>query len=402
MNRNPILFYFFVTYLYFSGYFVKSLDEKWTSVLTTMVSIVFLFFYFPKIRKLKKSKAEINIILGVVVAMIVLLITDRFYEMAFLYTFILCPAIVILIGRSVFNNKSYIVLSVFFFFFYVINAIISYIEKATFTPLLYTGEVTWDSTEDQVLSEFIFRATGLLGHPLQNSMVMGVLMSVLLLCNIKWKYKFSLWVMGFASLLCFNGRGAIIASVILLLWYLIGVGSMNKFVKIIVISMFVFISYEVTLLISDTPLAGRLVTGDVMEGNGNERLRIWSFLTEMDFIDFFLGVTEEHLKVIRKTLQLYTAENWFVIFVYRMGVPFTLFFIVNYIRVFLLLLKGVERNDKIFVLMSFLILSSLNNSLAVGLLPLTTALLLFLLFGYYERKKNCKLRLDKDCVKYNN
>lgn len=378
-----ILFLLYLLYFFF-GWFVIKLPDEIRFIASFAILFVFFCIFFSKIRLVKNKKLEYLVIAGVYIVMFEMFLFGRFYEMSFLYLCILSPAMILLMAKSIMDDGLYRQLTFFFTVLFVVNALVSYYERATGTFLFYEGPILWESTENEELSVLIFRSPALLGHPLQNAMIMAYFMVIILMLPIKIMKKLLLWMVGFISLFCFNARGSILASIFFFVWYMFFFQkTKNRLLKYAGLGILsaVFIAFIIFLL--TTPLAGRLISGDIYEGNGEERIRIWYVLGGMDFVDFLLGLTSDKYIAIAKSLQLETAESWLALFIIRMGLPVTVFFVTVYSKIIWELMPNVKKNHRLFIMLSFFVFASMNNSLAIAATPLVVILLTAPVFNTY-------------------
>lgn len=377
------LFLCILSWLLF-GWIILKLPENYSILLNVFCVFLFFCLFFNKIRLIVDKNHEYLIVAGSFVAMVMLFVFGRFYETSFLYLCLMCPAMILLMAKSVMDEKLLRQLFLFFICLFVFNALISYYERITESFLLYEGPLLWESSKNEELSSILFRSPALLGHPLQNAMIMAYMMIMVLLFHIKFKYKFLLWFFGFLSLFCFNARGSILLSALLFVWYMVFMAkSPNKLLKFVGLCLLFLVLFAFLFFLFSTPLAGRLLSGAILEGNGEERIRIWYVLGEMNLVDFIIGLTEDDYVLITKSLDLYTAESWLALFIIRMGLPFTIFFVVVYSKLLWNLLPNVEKQRRFFLLFSFFLLASMNNSLAVTATPLIIALLTAPVFNTY-------------------
>lgn len=377
------LFFCFLFILFF-GWIIINVPNNYNILLNTILVLLVFCLFFGKIRLLLDKIYEYLIISGTFIVLLMLFVFGRFYETSFLYLCLMCPAMILLMAKSVMDEKLLRQLFLFFVCLFVVNALISYYERITESFLFYDGPLLWESSENEELSSILFRSPALLGHPLQNAMIMGYMMIMILLFHIKYRYKFLLWFIGFLSLFCFNARGSILLSAMLFVWYMVFMAKTpNKLLKIAGLCLLFLVLFSFLIFLFSTPLAGRLLSGAILEGNGEERIRIWYVLGEMDFVDFLIGLTEDDYVSITKKLDLYTAESWLALFIIRMGLPFTIFFVVVYSKLLWKLLSNVEKPRRFFLLFSFFLFASMNNSLAVTATPLIIALLTAPVFNTY-------------------
>ena len=342
------------------------------AVYINLIFTILLFVVkFGRIIHMCRNSLAIYILILSIFTAVIMLVTDRFYKMSYLFDCMMCTAMFILIFQSTLNSKNTHNLVLFIFILFILNSLFSYYERFNLINLFANQwQETWENDYHNDGLDFIFRSTALLGHPLNNALSAAVMMQAILIMPLKKYIKFLLWGMGLLSLLCFNARGATICSILFLAIYLVKEAIIQHNFKTLFIIVFLScIGIYFFMLISSSSLMGRLITSGLMDESANERIRVWLPINRMEAIDLLFGFTEEGSRLAFKAVKLYTMENWLAGFIYHMGIPLTISFLYLYFILFFKVLKKMRRFDKIFLFGGFMVLSSLNNSLSMGSWP---------------------------------
>lgn len=365
--------------------------------LNLIFTICIALFSFSKIQSVSQIGLPLKVVMLTFFAAFLLFIADRFYGMSFLFNCMLCSALFIILFQTTLSKSKTVLLIKFMLFLYVINSFVSFYEKATLTNIFETQwQESWENDYHNSGLNLIFRSTALLGHPLNNAFSTAVFMLGILLAPLKKYIKFALWLVGLIALLCFNARGATVLSVLFFSLYLVYEAfSKHNLETLLSIMVICFISLYIYQDIATSSLMGRFATGELMDGSANERLRVWLPFEHMDVLDLLLGFTKEKSYLVFKQVQLFTMENWLAAFIYHMGIPLTLLFISLYYRIFYRLLLEVSCFERWFLLGGFLILSSLNNSLAMGSWPWIWGFCVFYGITYIKSNKDFREKHKK-------
>ena len=371
-----ILYIFFGRYLFtFSNLTVATYTPV---VVTIFVYILNTVYHFGEKRQFKYEK---RIIVCVAIETVILLILNQFDKISALYCGFLSPALLFVIIQSNINIKMVRRLSLILLLIYVFNLLIAYYERMTLQNLFYdANKVFWDEDYYNVGLDYIFRSTGLLGHPLNNAYATGLMMCAILLLNLKTSYKYILWFMGLIGLFCFNARGATLVSIAMFgiyIFYKLSSKFSFKYIilSVVIISAFIYIMSSILA----SSLAGRLVVGEIMDGSAQTRLQIWEPILHANFGELMFGYSPQRYEQVALAIGLHTAENWLAIFIYKIGVPMTAIILYCFFRVYKKSISHAPKFDMYFMAIAFIGFASLNNSLAISSFPWLIAYLLFVI-----------------------
>lgn len=277
----------------------------------------------------RRSKPAIIIfIISIIIIIVKLLIDQDVVKKIINFTIIPICIISVVFDRISYKEKKAFQNSLLtFFVFECILAILERILQKRFFDTIYTAErydyITFQEHGWQ------FRSTSLLGHPLENAMVVSIILVFILFSNLTYRSKLLLYVMGYASLFCFNARGAIVVASVLLLPFLIKI-TFKKYKKWKMATAFLLIltiSMAIYLIISFN-LGGRLVNSDsLVDASGMERVNVFTYLDFISSDKLLLGDTESYKFLLLK-LDLVGIENGVITAIltygYILGIPLLL------------------------------------------------------------------------------
>lgn len=288
-------------------------------------------------------------------------------------------------------------------------AYIAEVNLAVFERLIGRNVFGWNSEVIFSIEEMggDYRSTSLHGHPLANALLVTTAMSFILVSPLKTKIKFSLWLIGFLAVLCFNTRSSIVGNILLLLAYLGYSITLNKRVKgkrkiamlwssagIIIIGYIVVFVYG---------WGGRLLDmGLFDEESAQVRVNAWDLFAYYDIDKFLWGHSYNEVIAIKYSVGLYHLENFWLGYLLSCGLVFLMIYTILYIFVFKYILRKHSFFNKWFVSLSFLMIASTNNSLDSGFIYIFYFMLLCIVFDprifqIVVKKKYIDQSL---CVKY--
>lgn len=283
--------------------------------------------------------------------------------------------------NSLSNIRIWRALALLLLVFYLVETGVAIYERLTW-KLVFGWAETHSVGIDVTAIEF--RSTALLGHPLANALIVSTIMAFFLVSPIKSKYKYSLWFWGLLAVMCFNARGAIIGNVAVLGLYLFYTFLFDKRLsykkKCRLFFLVLLLSGAGLYLFVSGYVGGRLMESGVNDGSSQVRIDIWSVFTKYDVGSFLIGVNSHDLDMIMYSLGLYATENYWLDWIFRLGV----FFLVPYVFLYAGVLKheysGYSKVDFLITFVAFLGISSTNNSLSSSILPTFVFLLCIRVF----------------------
>lgn len=270
-----------------------------------------------------------------------------------------------------------------FLTFYLVETILAIIER-----LLMTNVFGWNAMGHVILIPRTaeFRSASLIGHPLYNSLVVSIAMAFILTSPMKLKYKFSLWSLGFLSVMCFNTRAAMVLDALLLAAYLIYFvwshrsSYLGNKTKTLMYSVLIFSAGA--LCVFKFNFGGRLLKMGLMDdGSAQVRVDAWSVLSYLDYGKLLFGYTDNEISYLLHRAGLWTTENFWIDQCLKFGLIFFAIYILFYLFIIRNLLKGYFSFQKVFLLSAFIGCASVNNSLSWNFFALFEFLFLLVVFN---------------------
>ena len=212
-----------------------------------------------------------------------------------------------------------------------------------------------------------------------NAMIVCVVMSFILISNMQMKYKLILFALGYTSLWCFNARGAIIASSVLMVPYLLrSLYQSNIKKKAWLYAAFILFSVIFVQQLLTTSLGGRLLADDggLVDGSSQARIDVFTFYEYITSFQLWFGDPNLYLYV-KEMLHAGGVENGLVAIILREGIVFTVIILTLLLRDQLKQTSFLDRYTKLWLFAVFYIIGVMNPNLASSL-PWT-----FWILGFY-------------------
>lgn len=251
--------------------------------------------------------------------------------------------------------KYYKPLSYLLIVFFVSNAVAAFYERFSGD---YIREIEMD---DEMMiaqmgygekDENNFRAFAFFGHPLWNANMMSFMSFILFFSNwINRNIRLFLLALGLSSLFCFNARGAIIISLILLLFCFKDAIAESKHKIWIFLAAGAVLSFAI---FNFDIYAGRLVSTELLDSSG--MVRVLSIMEYMDLpleTVLFGGYTPQF------------SENGYILILEQYGLFIGLLKI--FIEIYLsykIIDLSIEKRNRWIIMLSLIAVGSTNNNLA--------------------------------------
>ncbi|MCQ2209471.1 MAG: hypothetical protein MJZ34_04185 [Paludibacteraceae bacterium] len=261
----------------------------------------------------------------------------------------------------------------FFFFsflcFYVIECSLAVIERVVSVnlPILRVTESLWEGISSGEDSSF--RSEALLGHPLQNALIVLTAMSFILMSKMSVLWKYGLWFLGFLSLLCFNTRFAIVFSVLLFGIYILNSSKWgySKREKLQTRLFIVIGCITGMVLFFVIGLGDRLLNMGLMdESSSYARLDLFDLFIGVDFSSLLFPMDSKLISSLMAYRDVKVIENFWIVYLLNYGLVFLGIIIFFYF----VILKNLYRNytvfQTLFTVMTFFLTASTNNSLVTS------------------------------------
>lgn len=270
----------------------------------------------------------------------------------------------------------------FLLVFYVVECGISILEFIMRDHLFGWVEPTYAKEILSFGKSEEFRSVALMGAPLNNALVVTVMMLFYLFGQeFPMRKKIILWLFGLTAVFCFNARMAIVINLLGMLCFVAkGVFGKRSEGREKYIFLFVVTCIVVFILYS-YGFGGRLWRiGNLAKDSSIEvRLRLFKYIAKGDWTDYLWGSSSSRLqKEMGTSIRVKIIENFWLQHVFRFGLIATIYFTVFYFRLCGSLLRSYPRFEKIMISSLFLVLCLSNLSIASQFAPL----FLFLLCAY--------------------
>lgn len=263
--------------------------------------------------------------------------------------------ILILLENS-FKYRKKIVTNVLITFF-IIECALGIFERVTLTSVfvdIVDGSTFLDSEES---SEF--RASSLLGHPLNNAHQISIMLGIILISQLKNSFKVFAYILAFLAILSFNARAA---TIIVVLLYPLVVYSLNKsgtrrqVRRLVTFSLMIFVCLLYVLF--TTNLGGRLIFGEKLI-DGSALTRIQAF----DMLNSFLS--SENLLIGLGDLKAeQTTENGYINLILIHGLIAAILIIFAQVKIVLSRIRNFKPLEKLIIFSTFFLVGFSNNAFA--------------------------------------
>jgi hypothetical protein len=359
-----LLFAGILVFMFFSsGTIAVSYGLKNIGVIYTLI---FTFIFFIKLLSDKnklffsKYKEEVGIVLIGGVIIFIKIFLGQLAQINEVFNFFMMPMFLsFLLGtQNKFNTK---IIKNLILIFFIAECFLAIYERI-FLINLFPSIIL----DDEVFIEnWGFRSSSFLGNPLANALCVSTIMGFILVDSMKITYKLFYLILGFVSLMCFNGRGALIIWVLLAFIYILNVirKNNNKKIKLLAVIFMMTSSYFVYNLMVNYDIGSRILNDGLIDGSSKTRIEVFDAFNYIDSSDLWFGNAQNYEKVGGK-LGVNSVENSFIVLIIKYGVIMFSIFFVLYYKWIKKLLKNYSGYNKFFILSSFLLLGSTNNALA--------------------------------------
>ena len=280
---------------------------------------------------------------------------------------------------------------------FVVNGLLAIYERLTMTLYFPFDLIRTDFSFDQIQEEMIFRSSAFLGHPLTNALLMSIVMIFILTSRLRFLVKYSLYFIGFFSLLCFNSRAAIMISAGTFALYVVRplfmeeVSWSKRFVSILLLTSFVI----VVLYLLYAGFGGRFEeNGDLSEdGSTLARIEVWGIFSRYGLTNFLWGMSGKDVeKIALAVMGMTHVENWFVLSSMVVGLVVTTIVVLLFVPLFKWAIQPYDRYTSFLLFIVTIGLASTNNSLACGVPALSFFFVCCYAFQQIEVPKNAEIK----------
>ncbi|WP_285544329.1 hypothetical protein [Dyadobacter frigoris] len=379
-------------------YFGWEIESSKVSVFESILPAAYLFLFLFSIKYIRSNKKELYVKkteeFKLLVLIILLVIFQKYMgQTGFFSTIMNCLILPVMVSiiMPLTSSKSYSpsILNLTFnlkkilFAFFLVECFWAILERVTLKNIFpFADGGNLEKLAFQVETAE-FRSTALVNHPLQNALCVSIIMSFILISSLKPKQKYLLWSLGFASILSFNTRSSIFGWGILFLLYLAHSLFLNKYKSVREkANLFYFTiggAIIVVLLMFSLNWGQRIAKmGLFDESSSKARIQILNVFNYYSWDQFLWGLSAAETRSMVDKVEVAIIENFWLIYLFRYGLIFTILLAIFFYKLFARLLLGYSFFQRLFVVSCFLLISSTNNSLAVA----SPAMALFIICCY--------------------
>lgn len=371
--RKLTVFFFFAL----QANIASALGLSFYSVMYFLLILVFVSFLLSK----SKSKYFIFFVVSLIVMLLFRLFNNILAE-SIQSSFIMCfPALFILTFPKRIDDAND-----FYFYRFLAKCVIVYIcLEFSFSYIEFFGKFSilgYTNDTYGVQTGPLTRATALSGASLSNALIISGLLFVVLNSNLKDKYKYSIWSLGFLSLMCFQGRIAMIISFAYLFVYLIYSMKKNGR-KILTLLFFTALVMSIVVVALSMGLGQRLFEIGVFDGSSSGvRTKMFSYIGEnLKLKGLLWGMSMLDLRNLMTEMQVLVIECFAIIHLLLFGLVFLLLFYIQYALLIKRLLVNYRKFFKWTAVPLFFVLAFINNSFASDFASLSLFLVFLKLFS---------------------
>lgn len=337
------------------GYFKPEVEYSFFRGLTPAVYLIFFLCIFRKC-KIFSTKRNNYFLLVISILSAFNLSSGRNVDMKMMMAGFVSPILI----YQFFNSYKYDIYILrakkFLIAFYIIECGLAIFERLIGTNIFVNVNAGYDG----------FRSYSLIGHPLQNALCVSIMMSFILFSDLK--YKLELFFLGMVAILCFNTRSTMVfwgVASIIYMFYLIFTHNKQykKFAWYVI-----FAGIVLTYLMIRYDFGSRLLEmGLYDESSASVRIRIFEIFNFYSLSDFILGMPSYQIEKIlyRAGIDELIIENYWLMFILRFGIIFTIALFICMLSFLMKMLEDRPSFEKWFIILSFLLISSTNNSMSI-------------------------------------
>lgn len=264
--------------------------------------------------------------------------------------------------------------------FYIAECLVAIYERTTGTLVFgMPNSVTFMEEGDMGA----FRSCSLLGHPLQNALIVTTIMTFILFSSITNKWKYSLWLLGYLSILCFNARSSMVGNILILFAYVaIQFNDSKNLLRgvsvLVTVSILLAISYY---FMSTYEWGGRLIDmGLVDDTSAQVRINAFNIFDHVTWKDILWGYSK-NIDMLTHNAGIGILENFWIGWLLQYGI----FVVILFVLLMFFLLRKLYKNFTLFTAIvtagSFWLTASTNNSLSWTYTPEAIFFLCVLVFS---------------------
>lgn len=389
--RKSLIYFGLIIYLFLTNSVGSFIGLKQVGTSSSIILLLCLFITVDNKRILQIKKYfpnEINLIVASIIILIFQFV--RYKNVANDIVFSFLVPLIILFSLAFENNKFKNKIQYIIIFFFFVDCILAMYER--YTGLILFPEVTKDGLGlEQLEAKWAFRSNALLGHPLENALVLSIILGFILCGEFKKTFKIFCLIMGFIAFLCFNARGATMVWTAIGAYYIFRMiidKSANFVTRSFLLIASTALIFGIMFLMFNTDLGGRLVNEEkVLDGSAQTRLQVYSAFNFVKFDDFIFGNPFSYMKVTH-ALGAGGVENPYIVCILNYGIFCASFLFIYLFKIIKRYFSLYATSDRIILFLSFIVLGAFNCSMNDA----ATWKVFFLCVCVFVRNKNDSLK----------
>ncbi len=253
---------------------------------------------------------------------------------------------------------------------FIIECGLAIYERLYLTNLFPFIDDSEMSIMDMIEESLGFRSTALYGHPLNNALIVSTVMGFIAICNIiSQKTKIVLLMLGYIAILAFNARGVAVIWGVIGAWYLFfniflsKNGTSSKFAMIVLFCIAASVMYTIVI---NYGFGDRLISTELLDGSAMTRVDVFSAFDLIGSNDFYFGNQDNYANVMY-SLGAGGVENPYIQLIIAYGIIVCLPMFISYFLWVRKILFNFNFNERVLIIVSFIVAGSTNNGLATSL-----------------------------------
>ncbi len=389
MKLNLTLFYLALILMLFLGaniLFALGYYNFWIGTVLSPALILFMMsfvFTIVIVKKFSASKSEVRLFIITICILLSRFVFTKEFAFTSFFPSIIFPSLFIMLVDNIkkdLNWKKILNWVDILFIIECVMAIVERVQEQCFFPdMPYTLSLNREGSTG-------FRSMALLGHPLSNSSMVSLIMIFYTIFKKNGRRKYLMLLIGVLALLCFNSRSSIVYYFLFFISYIVYTFYKEwKFTSIFTIVIISFLVFYVLSYTTQFGLGDRILETDWAEDSSiNARSVLFDFISHLNLLDYLVGVNNNSVEIlINKHLNdIAIIENCWLLFLLKYGFIALICGILAYIPVFRKVLSGLSKEQKVFIMIPWLLQISSSNSIATGGMSICSFFALILMFKY--------------------
>lgn len=248
-------------------------------------------------------------------------------------------------------------------FFFISNCSLAIIERGL-------SKLIFPPTIQAVFESF--RSYALLGHPLNNGLVVGFLTLFFVIISERTTHKFFYLGLGLLAIFAFGSRTAL-AAVLMAFPFLLYLDLKNytteeaasKFFNYLFL-FFIMLAF-CGFVLTSTPFGERIFASSKFDDDSADvRKRVFDMFRHFDASDLSLGIPEDKIIRVMYLEKVDIIENFWIIWIFKYGFILTALLGIFLIRFLFSLFHNLRIPVKLILVFVFFLIASGNNSIATN------------------------------------